>query len=99
VELWNYQLVALFLFAIGVAVVLIRRNLLIALMGIELMLNAANLSLVAFSRQHADQAGQIFALLVMLVAAIEVAVGLALVISLARSRDTLDLEELDLMRW
>ena len=93
------QIVASLLFAIGVYGVLARRNLILVLMSVELMLNAANLSLIAFSRQLGDHAGQIYAFMVMVVAAVEVAVGLAIIISLVRNRDTVNIEEASLMKW
>ncbi len=96
---WQFQLVAAVLFMIGTLGVLVRRNIIVMFMCIELMLNAANLSLVAFSRQLGDHAGQIFVFMVMMVAAVEVAVGLAIIISLVRNRDTVNIEEISLMKW
>ncbi|MEE8312970.1 MAG: NADH-quinone oxidoreductase subunit NuoK [Myxococcota bacterium] len=96
---WQFQLVAAVLFMIGTLGVLVRRNIIVMFMCIELMLNAANLSLVAFSRQLGDHAGQIFVFMVMVVAAVEVAVGLAIIISLVRNRDTVNIEEISLMKW
>jgi NADH-quinone oxidoreductase subunit K len=96
---WQFQLVAMVLFMIGTLGVLVRRNIIVMFMCIELMLNAANLSLVAFSRQLGDHAGQIFVFMVMVVAAVEVAVGLAIIISLVRNRDTVNIEEISLMKW
>jgi NADH-quinone oxidoreductase subunit K len=78
------------MFVIGAFGVLTRRNLLIVLMSIELMLNGANIALVAFARLHANVDGQVFMLMVMGVAAAEVAVGLALIIALFRNRKTVD---------
>ena len=96
---WQFQVVAAVLFLIGTLGVLVRRNIIVMFMCIELMLNAANLSLVAFSRQLGDHAGQIFVFMVMVVAAVEVAVGLAIIISLVRNRDTVNIEEISLMKW
>ncbi len=96
---WQFQLVAAVLFMIGTLGVLVRRNIIVMFMCIELMLNAANLSLIAFSRQLGDHAGQIFVFMVMVVAAVEVAVGLAIIISLVRNRDTVNIEEISLMKW
>jgi NADH-quinone oxidoreductase subunit K len=96
---WQFQVVAAALFMIGALGVLVRRNVLVMFMCIELMLNAANLSLIAFSRQLGDHAGQIFAFMVMVVAAVEVAVGLAIIISMVRNRDTVNIEEASLMKW
>ncbi|MCP3986309.1 MAG: NADH-quinone oxidoreductase subunit NuoK [bacterium] len=87
------------LFAIGTVGALVRRNVIVVLMSIELMLNAVNLALVAFSRQWADPAGQVLVLMVIVVAAAEVAVGLGIVISLFRNRETLNLEEASLLKW
>ncbi len=96
---WQFQTVAGVLFMIGVLGVLVRRNIIVMFMCIELMLNAANLSLIAFSRELNDDAGQIFVFMVMVVAAVEVAVGLAIIISLVRNRDTVNIEETSLMKW
>jgi len=87
------------LFAIGAIGALTRRNMIVILMCIELMLNAVNLALVAFSRLHADLAGHIFVLMVIVVAAAEVAVGLGIIISLFRNRDSMDVEEVSLLKW
>ncbi|MCP4005975.1 MAG: NADH-quinone oxidoreductase subunit NuoK [bacterium] len=96
---WHFQIVAALLFLLGVLGVLVRRNIIVMFMSIELMLNAANLSLVAFGRELGDSSGQIFAFMVMVVAAVEVAVGLAVIISLVRNRDTVNIEDASLMRW
>jgi NADH-quinone oxidoreductase subunit K len=96
----NHYLVASFLlFAIGFLGVLIRRNLLTVLMSVELMLNAVNLNLIAFSSRLSDLTGQVFSVFVIVVAAGEAAVGLALTISLFRQRKTLNVEEAHEMRW
>ncbi len=95
----HYQIVAALLFMIGVIGVLLRRNMIVMFMSIELMLNAANLSFVASSRVHGNVDGQIFAFMVMVVAAAEVAVGLAIIISLVRNRDTVNIEDTNLMKW
>ena len=99
VDLAYYQVVAALLFMIGVLGVLTRRNVIVVFMCIELMLNAANLSLIGFSRLHASMEGHIFAFMVMVVAACEVAVGLAIVISLVRNRDTINLEDASALKW
>ncbi len=96
---WEYQFVAALLFMIGVMGVVIRRNIIVIFMCIELMLNAANLSLVAFSRLWANLDGQIFAFMVIVVAAVEVAVGLAIIISLVRNRDSVNIEDTSLLKW
>ncbi len=88
------------LFAIGAVGVLTRRNILIVLMGLELMLNAANLSFVAFSRLSArpGMTGQIFPVFIIAVAAGEVAIGLAIVIALYRNRDTVNLDDVNILK-
>jgi NADH-quinone oxidoreductase subunit K len=93
------QVVAAALFLIGALGVLVRRNLIVILMCIELMLNGANLSLVAFSRQWGTLDGQIFVFFVIVVAAVEVAVGLAIVISLMRNRDSVNVDDASLLKW
>lgn len=87
------------LFAIGTVGALTRRNLIVILMSIELMLNAVNLALVAFSYLWADPAGHVFVLMVIAVAASEVAVGLGIVISLVRNRDSVNVEDVSLLKW
>jgi NADH-quinone oxidoreductase subunit K len=89
-----YLYVATLLFAIGAAGVLIRRNAIVAFMCIELMLNAANLAFITFARQHADMSGQVYVILVMAVAAAEVAVGLAIMIAVFRQRRSINVDEL-----
>lgn len=86
------------LFSIGILGVLIRRNALIILMCVELMLNAANLNLIAFARHSGTVGGQAFALLVMGLAAAEVAIGLALVVALYRRKETVRVDEIDLLK-
>src|SRR3954467_831254 len=83
-----------FVFCIGATGVLTRRNPLVILLCIELMLNAANLALVGFSRMHGNMDGQIFALIVMVVAACEVAIGLGLIVALYRRRLPIDVDQL-----
>jgi NADH-quinone oxidoreductase subunit K len=92
-------ILSLILVIIGVAGVLIRRNVIIILMSIELILNAANINFVAFSRQWNNLAGQIFGVFNITVAAAEVAVGLAIVIALFRNRETVNVDEMNLMKW
>ncbi len=86
-------------FAIGVVGVLIRRNLLVVLMSIELMLNAVNLTFIAFSRFLGSMDGQVVVFFVMAVAAAEAVIGLAIIISVYRHRQTLDPQEMQLLRW
>ena len=93
-----YLAVAAFLFSTGALGVLIRRSPLIVLLSLEIMLNGANLALIAFSRHAANGAGQIFALAVMAVAASEVCVGLGLVVALHRRRLELDVDSLSELR-
>ena len=87
------------LFVLGALGALTRRNLIVILMSIELMLNAVNLALVAFSRQWGDLAGHVFVLMVIVVAAAEVAVGLGIVISLFRNRESVNVEDSSLLKW
>ncbi len=96
-----YLILAAGLFSIGLFGVLARRNAIAILLSVELMLNAVNINLVAFWRYGdvAQMAGQVFAIIVFAVAAAEVAVGLALVISVYRRRNTVVAEELDLLKW
>lgn len=98
IGLYPVLAVSVTLFLTGMAGVLTRRNLLIVLMSVELMLNAVNLAFVGFSRQTGAVDGQVFALFVMAVAAAEAAVGLALVILLFRHKTTVDLNDLDVLK-
>ncbi|GAB2833320.1 NADH-quinone oxidoreductase subunit NuoK [Streptomyces sp. NPDC054796] len=94
----NYVYLAALLFTIGAAGVLIRRNAIVVFMCVELMLNAANLTLVAFSRMHGNLDGQIMAFFVMVVAAAEVVVGLAIIVMLYRSRHSASVDDASLMK-
>jgi len=94
-----YLIVAAILFAIGTVGVLTRRNAIVIFMSIELMLNAVNLTFVAFSRYLGNIDGQIFVLFVMTVAACEAAVGLALMIAFHKNRESIDVEAMNLMKW
>ena len=89
-----YLVVSALIFCVGAGGVLVRRNPLVILLCLELMLNAGNLALVSFSRAHGNQDGQIFALIVMVVAACEVAVGLGLIVAIYRRRLPIDVDEL-----
>ncbi len=89
-----YLAVSVIVFAIGAGGVMVKRNPLVILLCLELMLNAANLALIAFSRMHGSDDGQVFALIVMVVAACEVAVGLGLIVALFRRRLPIDVDEL-----
>ena len=93
-----YLIVAAILFGIGALGVMLRRSPLIVLLSLELMLNAANLTLIAFARQQGDLDGQIFALAVMAVAASEVVVGLGIIVAMSRRRLRLDVDELRVLR-
>ncbi|PYI51081.1 MAG: NADH-quinone oxidoreductase subunit NuoK [Verrucomicrobia bacterium] len=105
VTLGDYLIVSGILFAIGFAGVMLRRNLIIILMSLELMLNAANLSLVAFSRFHVQPSGlpdyniQVFVFFIITVAAAEVAVGLAIIVALYRLRQTTDVNDIKSLRF
>jgi NADH-quinone oxidoreductase subunit K len=87
------------LFTIGVIGVLTRKNILVILMSIELMMNAVNINLIAFSAHLGQTAGQIFAIFVITVAAAEAAVGLGIVIAMFRNKETMNINEIDLMKW
>jgi NADH-quinone oxidoreductase subunit K len=93
-----YLIVAAILFGIGALGVMLRRSPLIILLSLEIMLNAANLTLVAFARQQGSLDGQIFALTVMAVAAAEVAIGLGLIVAMARRRMLLDVDQASALR-
>ena len=97
-EVSGYLVVAAFLFATGALGVLIRRSPLIVLLSLEIMLNGANLALIAFSRHFGREDGQVFALAVMAVAASEVVVGLGLIVAMARRRIDLDVDKLSTLR-
>lgn len=101
IPLSNYLIVAAGLFSIGLYAVLARRNAIMILMGIELMLNAVNINLVAFWRYLTPEnvSGQVFAAMVFVVAAAEVAVGIALIMTVYRRRDTVSADEINLMKW
>ena len=99
VPLEAYLLLSAFLFSVGVIGVATRRNALIIFMSIELMLNAVNLTFLAFARFLHSMEGQIFVFFVMVVAAAEVAVGLAIIIAIYRNRETVDVAELNLLKW
>jgi len=93
-----YLIVAAILFGTGALGVMLRRSPLVVLLSLELMLNAGNLTLIAFARQNGDLNGQIFALAVMAVAAGEVAVGLGLIVAMARRRIALDVDQASVLR-
>jgi NADH-quinone oxidoreductase subunit K len=94
-----FLLLSAILFTIGTIGVLVRRNALIIFMSIELQLNAVNLALVAFSRQHGNLTGQVLAFFSMVVAAAEVVVGLAIIVALFRRRRSANVDDAHLLRW
>jgi NADH-quinone oxidoreductase subunit K len=95
----HYLFLSLALFTIGVVGVLTRRNVIIILMSIELILNAVNINLVAFSRMFGSVNGQIFAIFIITDAAAEAAVGLGIIIAYFRNRETVLADEMDLLKW
>lgn len=97
-NLTNYVYLSAILFAIGAAVVLLRRNAIIVFMGVELMLNAANLAFVTFARMHGQLDGQVIALFVMVVAAAEVVVGLAIIMAIFRARRSASVDDANLLK-
>jgi len=101
VGLEHYLILSAVLFSIGLYGALAKRNAIIILMSIELMLNAVNIAMVAFSRYIVPLllTGQVFAIFIMVVAAAEVAVGLAVIIAIYRHRQTIDATKIDLMKW
>jgi len=99
IPLIHYLALSALLFVIGVAGVLTRRNAIVVFMCIELMLNAVNLSLVAFSASLGDITGQALVFFVMAVAAAEAAVGLGIVISLFRNKQTVNIDEINILKW
>lgn len=95
---WHYLMLGAALFTIGVIGVLTRRNFIIILMSLELILNAVNINLVAFSRQWGDVSGQVFAIFIITVAAAEAAVGLGILIALFRNHQTVNADEIDILK-
>jgi NADH-quinone oxidoreductase subunit K len=95
----HYMLLSAALFIIGVAGVMMRRNIIIIFMSIELILNAVNINLVAFSYRLQDAVGQVFAVFVIAVAAAEAAVGLGIILAFYRNKETVNIDEMNLMRW
>lgn len=98
VGLSNYLIVSVLLFTLGLAGVVLRRNALIIYMSLELMLNASNLALIAFSKYNANLSGQVFVFFTITVAAAEVAVGLAIIVALFRRKQTVRVDELNSLR-
>ncbi|MBK9287360.1 MAG: NADH-quinone oxidoreductase subunit NuoK [Flavobacteriales bacterium] len=99
VPLEHYLILSFFLFSIGLAGVLFRRNTIIILMCLELMFNSVNLLLTAFSAYHNDPGGQVFVFFIMLVAAAEVTVGLAILVMMKRNVDSVDINQLNRLKW
>ncbi|PFG42131.1 NADH dehydrogenase subunit K [Isoptericola jiangsuensis] len=97
-ELTNYLYLASILFALGATTVLLRRNAIVVFMGVELMLNATNLALVTFARMHGDVTGQVLAFFVMVVAAAEVVVGLAIIVTIFRARRSASVDDVNLLK-
>lgn len=101
----DFVILSFLMFSIGVAGVLTRRNVIVIFMSIELILNAVNVNLVAFSRYWelkgavSPFAGQVFAIFVVVVAAAEAAIGLGIVVALYRNRETVSVDEIDLLKW
>ena len=104
-DISKFLIIAALLFVVGVAGVLTRRNIIVIFMSIELILNAANLNFVAFSRYLQETgganavAGQVFTVFIIVVAAAEAAIGLGLVIALYRNRETIFIDKIDLLKW
>jgi NADH-quinone oxidoreductase subunit K len=95
----HYMVLSAALFMIGVAGVLLRRNIIVIFMSIELILNAVNINLIAFSYQLGNGVGQVFAIFVIAVAAAEAAVGLGIILAFYRNKETVNIDEMNLMRW
>jgi NADH-quinone oxidoreductase subunit K len=95
----HYMMLSAALFTLGVVGVLTRRNVIIVLMSIELMLNAVNINLVAFSYQLQNAIGQVFAVFIIVVAAAEAAVGLGIILAFYRNKETVNIDEMNLLRW
>jgi NADH-quinone oxidoreductase subunit K len=96
---YHYLVLSAALFTTGLVGVLVRRNIIIVFMSIELMLNAVNINLAAFSYQLHNAAGQVFAIFVVAVAAAEAAVGLGIILAFFRNKETLNMDEMDIMKW
>ena len=95
----HYMVLSAALFTLGVVGVMTRRNVIIVLMSIELMLNAVNINLVAFSHQLGNVLGQVFAVFIIVVAAAEAAVGLGIILAFYRNKETVNIDEMNLLRW
>ena len=95
----HYMVLSAALFTLGVVGVMTRRNIIIVLMSIELMLNAVNINLVAFSHQLGNAVGQVFAVFIVVIAAAEAAVGLGIILAFYRNKETVNIDEMNLLRW
>jgi NADH-quinone oxidoreductase subunit K len=96
---YHYLVLSGALFMLGVIGVMVRRNIIIIFMSIELMLNAVNINLAAFSQQLHNAVGQVFAIFVIAVAAAEAAIGLGIILAFYRNKETLNIDEMNIMRW
>jgi len=94
-----YLILSAFMFSIGIVGVLTRRNAIVVFMSVELMLNSANLTLITFSSYLGDATGQLFVFFVMAVAAAEAAVGLAIIIAIFRNKLTVNIDEINILKW
>ena len=97
-NLSNYLVLSALLFSIGATTVLLRRNAIVVFLGVELMLNAANLAFVTFARMHGDLTGQVVAFFVMVVAAAEVVIGLAIIVAIFRTRRSASVDDVNLLK-
>jgi NADH-quinone oxidoreductase subunit K len=95
----HYTVLSAALFVLGMIGVLVRRNIIVIFMSIELMLNAVNINLVAYSAQLHNAVGQVFAIFVICVAAAEAAIGLGIILAFYRNKETINIDEMNLMRW
>ncbi len=95
----HYTILSAALFVIGMIGVLVRRNIIVIFMSIELMLNAVNINLIAYSAQLHNAVGQVFAIFVICVAAAEAAIGLGIILAFYRNKETVNIDEMNLMRW
>jgi NADH-quinone oxidoreductase subunit K len=96
---YHYLVLSAALFAIGLVGVMVRRNIIIVLMSIELMLNAVNINLAAFSYQLHNAAGQVFAIFIVAVAAAEAAVGLGIILSFFRNKETVNIDDMNILKF
>jgi NADH-quinone oxidoreductase subunit K len=95
----HYMVLSAALFMIGVIGVLVRRNIIVIFLSIELMLNAVNINLVAFAREWHQAVGQVFAVFIIVVAAAEAAVGLGIILAFYRNKETVNIDEMNVMKW